>query len=122
MRQCCYFVIAFIAVSVMLMLLVGPCLLILDMRSLMAQMRRQLKKEQENLKQLEEIRLKENQLHAEGMRFLQQCIGQEVGERNSFTGVRLFWGLIEIGYTNKQQYKSCISEYNKRFSQKLVLN
>lgn len=93
-----------------------------DMQSMMAQMRLELKEEREKRKELEEMRLKENQLQIAGAQFLQQCIGQEVGERNSFTGVRLFWGLIEIGYTNKQQFRSCISEYNNRFANKLYLN
>lgn len=74
------------------------------------------------LYRLEEIRLKENQLQAEGAKFLKQCMEKYIEERNSFWGVRLFWGLIEIAYASKDRFKSCISEYNTRFSQKLLLN
>src|SRR6218665_1363351 len=118
MRQCCYFIIAFITISLILLLLVGSYWMVLDMRSVMAKMGIELKEEREKRKELEEIRLKENQLQEA----VQHCSGHQAGERNSFTGIRLLWGILEIGYGNKQQMKSCITEYNDRLSRKMYLN
>ena len=92
--------------------------MVLEMRSVMGQMGTELKEERAKRKELEEIRLKENQLQEA----IQHCSGHKAGESNSFTGARLLWGLIEIGYSNKQQLKSCITEYNDRFSKKLLFN
>ena len=89
-----------------------------DMQWMMTQMRQELKEEREKRKELEEIRLKDIQSQAA----VQHCIGHQEGESNSFTGIRLLWGILEIGYGNKQQMKSCITEYNDRLSRKMYLN
>ena len=65
------------------------------------------------------VHLQESQWNMQGGNYLVQCLKDNGGTSGSFTGLSLFWGAVQLGYTTQSGLENCLKMYEAHFHQRI---
>lgn len=81
-------------------------------------MKSQMDKER-NDAQASSIQLQESQFDEDGAEYLIRCLGEKESASETFTGLKVFWGALQLGYTTKNSLDNCLQMYYAVYRKKI---
>lgn len=70
--------------------------------------------------QASSVQLQESQFDENGAEYLIRCLGEKDSASETFTGLKVFWGALQLGYTTKNSLDNCLEMYYAIYRKKIV--